>query len=418
METATPKKSFAKMAAFCFVEFSFYAMSSALVYNSAFMDSKGMDAQAVGLVIAASSMFGVLGQIVWGIVADKIGSSKRTMIICVICAALVGLAVPLLSEVNMGSIPVAAIVIPLISFFTSAATPLLDNWLMGVIHEDPSVKFGRVRMFGSMGSALMGFFVAWLVSQTSYIASFYLFVAMAVPTLAVCCLLKEGQRVARKKVRLRDMHLGRLFTDYYYRYFIIFCVGVFMAMTVGSFHYLLIKEIGGADALFSLGEYSSIKCICEVVSLMVSPFFIKKFGNEKVLLGISACYVIEMAYFALCQSLTMIAVGYCLSGVFYGIVLAAFIQYTDELAPVGLETSAQSVRGAVFSVTMVISGSIGGTIINWLGIRAYYLVCAAICVLALFLYMYMLKRGKRKGIYKQCELRQPQPPEELEFHEG
>ncbi len=394
-------RSIKTIVAFCAVEFLFYAMNAAMVYNNAFLDSKGLDARGVGLVVAASAACSVLGQLVWGVVADKIDSAKRTLMICIVCAALTGLLVPALNRLAGSNILPVATVIPLSHFFLAPATPLLDNWLMGVIHEDPRVKFGRVRMFGSLGSAVMGFFVAWLVSRTSYLASYFLLAAMAVPTLLVCACLKEGRRRARKSVRLRDMQIGRLFTDYYYRWFIVFCVGAFLAMTVGSFHYLLIKEIGGADALFSLGNYSSIKCICEMVSLLVSPLLIRRFGNEKVLLTISACYVLEMGYFAACRSLAMLAFGYCLSGVFYGVVLAAFIQYTDELAPKGLETSAQSVRGAVFSLTSVFSGSVGGPIIRSLGIRSYYLVCAGVCVAALVLYLVVLQRGKARGYQKQ-----------------
>jgi|LSQX01.1.fsa_nt_gb MFS family permease len=394
------------------IEFTVYAAIGATGYGIQYLKSLGnIGPGFIGFVIALNALMSTSGQIFWGVIADKLGSGKKTIILSMILAIGVTLSIPLLAPIKIGEITVAAFIIPLVSFFVAACTPLIDNWLLAIIKKNPEVNFGTIRMFGSLGAVFTGlvFFlltrnISAAQQSTSFLSTYYAFTVLTIPMLIVTSLNSEKEVIAQKKASLKEMNIARLFKDYYYMIFLIFCAGVFMAMTVGNFHVYLISEIAGDEALKNTFLFNSIKSVTEMIALMLSPLLVRKLGSEKMLKLICGLYVFEMVYFAICSSITMVMIGYIFSGALYGTVLPAIIIYTGELAPTGLETTAQSVRGGLFSLTMVVGGILGGQIVNSFGVRGYYLVCGALSVIGLAIFYFALNVGKKKGLKKQSEL--------------
>lgn len=142
----------------CLLEFLYWASLCSNSYLSQFLRETGMSGVAVGSAMAAIAFVGMAAPPVFGIISDKIGSSRRVFILCWFVTAAAWLWVPLTGSTMLGGLSLAVIVMVGGSAFRLSAASILDSWMLqiqdagraGEIRHRPAVRFPRLRCGGRL----------------------------------------------------------------------------------------------------------------------------------------------------------------------------------------------------------------------------------------------------------------------------
>ena len=116
----------------CLLEFLYWASLCSNSYLSQLLRETGMSGVAVGSAMAAIAFVGMAAPPVFGIISDKIGSSRRVFILCWFVTAAAWLWVPLTGSTMLGGLSLAVIVMVGGSAFRLSAASILDSWMLPV----------------------------------------------------------------------------------------------------------------------------------------------------------------------------------------------------------------------------------------------------------------------------------------------
>ena len=133
----------------------FYMAGLGLVYPFQavwFQQSAGLTGAQLGVVLALRPIMGIIGQPLWGRVADRTGARARVLSVVLGGAALAYLALPWMES----AIAIAA-VFTLASFFGTSVMPLGTSVSMAALGDLASLRFGRIRVWGTVGYLVLWF---------------------------------------------------------------------------------------------------------------------------------------------------------------------------------------------------------------------------------------------------------------------
>ena len=80
------------------VVFFLYCALSCSAFTVALYDSRGISSAQVGILLAASSAVSIFSPPIMGLLADKLRSKRRTLMLCLLLGGLTDLLLPLLAD--------------------------------------------------------------------------------------------------------------------------------------------------------------------------------------------------------------------------------------------------------------------------------------------------------------------------------
>lgn len=109
-------------------------------------ENGGLGGTELGLVLAARPLMGMVGQPLWGQLADRTGSRTRVLGVIAVGAALAYAVFPL----AQGFVPLL-VAMAGVSVFATSFIPMTTSISLAALGSEASEGFGRVRVWGTVG---------------------------------------------------------------------------------------------------------------------------------------------------------------------------------------------------------------------------------------------------------------------------
>lgn len=363
------------------MEFIGYGTSiAALGYLTVFLQEVGLDAAQIGMVTAINSVVGMVASPFWGIVSDKIRSMRKTLLICMSVAMVLWFFIPASSQWMIWGMPVMSILLPVTNFFRAPMSSLVDSWTVRSANEH-RLNFNTMRMFGTIGYSATGVFLSWLTAKFGVNWAFYVHTMMLAAAIIICLMMKgedrRGAEAKAEQISLRDMHFGKLIKNYslvtFFIYLILYCIPLNSGDTFLPY---LMEEIGITPKL--VGIIMAVRSAMEIPVLLGFHKFRAKFSLPTLLTIQCACYMLIYFSFTVMRSKVLFIAAMCLQGMASGVEIGCTNNYVYALAPDELKSTAVMLCNAMWALSGFMANFVGGYIVQYSGIRTYYVAMGII----------------------------------------
>jgi PPP family 3-phenylpropionic acid transporter len=334
-----------------------------------FFQQLGFSGAEIGLLTGAAPLITFFGAPFWTRLADSTHRHRRIM------------------TLTMGTAIVAVCLIPLfraflpilinglcLSFFMAPVSSFADNSTMhtlGVKRE----HFGRVRLGGSIGFALMAAIAGVVVQNTELRVAFWVAGCLYLLALLVSRKFDHGTSGAKPAAQ---HGAGTLLRDPRWIVFLGIAFAGGLALTaVNNYLFPLMKELGARESI--MGIALTIGTVFEFPILFFSNRLIRFFKPYGLFLLSMVFTGTRLLLLGWNTSPDLILLIQLLNGLSFPVMIISGVAYAHERAPGGYTTSAQGMFSAmVFGIGCAAGGFLGGPLLETLGGRGLFLVYGAI----------------------------------------
>jgi len=372
------------------------------MYLSAFLVSNGWHSTQVGILNSINNLIGAFSTPFWGAWSDKIRSVKKILIVLIITSAMTFGLVPFM-DWKIAGVSLLFIVIPVATFFMRPMGSLVDNWMVRGCNKF-GLHFGAIRCTGSITFGIVGLSLGFLVPKineaspsgnlgTRLTFSFYS-LALMLLLIAVLTLKESTFETGKKKQSLKEMQFGKLFKNYYYITYLVYAIIIQVPLAcVNSFFAFLLEEINVDVAM--IGYVQGTKAFIEIPMLLLMDRIRNKCPLYYLLIASGFLYMIEAFAYSSATAFIHIMFICLLQGLAGGLHIAAGSNYVNTLAPSNLKATAQTLNGSMVSFAGILGNAVGGVVIEYVGVRAFYRVSSFVLLGALILYMLSFPIGEK-----------------------
>lgn len=399
-------KSHVRYLYFSLIVFMLYSGICCSAFMVTLYDSRGITQSQVGIILAISSAVSIFSPPVMGILADKIRSKRKTLMLTLLVGGITNAILPLLA----GNFILLLATVLIGNAFRGASFSVYDAWLVAECAEDSKkggkMDYGAVRLWGSVGYSLFSLIFGWMVKMAAGEVDIALYIGGSIMTLtgAMCLLGRQqetGAAVAgegkKSTLTLRQLKPQRLLKNYYFVTFFFVFILVNVTKDFGTAYLTYLLQDIGKDASY-IGVLNGIKAAAEVPLMLVSGKLAKKFGYEACIFSVGLIYAVEHLCYSWAASPVVLIVAQVLHGAFSGLFMGLAGSYLFSLVPGSLSTSAQTFAIAGSNIMSVLGNLGSGYLLEALGVRVLYQCIAIPPAIGILLFGVTLIIGKSKKI--------------------
>lgn len=348
-----------------------------LPLTSTAMSGVGMSMAAIGWMWAARSVLGILGPVMWGVLSDRRGDARPFTI----AALLSGGALLALLSMTTTAGP-AIVIFGLYGLLAGPSGSLIDGMVLTAL-GDAKHRFGRWRMWGTIGFGITAFTSALLIDRE-------LIEPLPSVLFPVCAVLTGSAGLALLLVpnlprpalaRLRDVWPVIKRPD---------MLALFATTTILWCSHIgyssFVTPLATARGLpeWSVGGSLAAAIVVEAIMLREAGAIMRRFGARPVLVGVLALTVIRWTLTAMTTSPVLFILLNGLHGVTFGLFFGVLVTVVAERTPPEMRQSAQGVIG---SGSFGLGGFIGSLLVGYVfgatDAQTTWLVMAGIATLGL-----------------------------------
>jgi MFS transporter, PPP family, 3-phenylpropionic acid transporter len=349
------------------------ATAAILPFFSLLLRDRGLQADQVGLVLAAWSLAGVVTAPIWSHYADTRFGTVRTLVVASIAAACAALG---LAAVGSIAVAILALVV-LLGVAQSPITALADALALTTLGVERESRYGTIRLWTSVGWGVAVIaFGAWFEhSGLNVLLPVYAAGALAYAAVASTFPRTSGASATHGS---RLGALGEvLHSSGALRRFLVGLLLVGMATQAAwTFVPLRIADRGGGP--FLIGLAAGIAAFIEIPFFAASGRLAARFGQRALFVAGVGVYIAMMLAFAAVSNPEVVAFIRAGSGVGFGLVYASLVVIAGTLTPSHLRNTGQAVIQTInWGIAPVIGAAMGGLIYRHLGAPTLFLIAAA-----------------------------------------
>lgn len=366
-------------------------------YQTVYLQNNGMTTADIGVLNAVSSIVGIFASALWGLIADRINSIKKTFIVDLILSALFIAVIPFLPAKARYASTMFIIYCAAANFAKAPIGTLLDNLTIRNCAAY-SLNYGPIRAFGSftytIGSALCTMLLATLSVQWT----FWLTSILLIPPILCLFFAYDPKVVKPAKAKGGKGDMKALFGNYYYITFLIFIAALYIPLsTEGAFITYLMEEKGIPNTNYGL--FLAVRALMEVPLLLCIRQLRQRIKLKYIVMAACVLMGVECLLQGLfANSFQQILLFACFFGFGNGLFIGSASMYVYKLAPDSLKASAQSFYAAVTSAASILGHLLGGFVYAALGGATFYITIgiAHIAAVGFFILTHII--GKNKGL--------------------
>ncbi|MDR3084890.1 MAG: MFS transporter [Christensenellaceae bacterium] len=340
-------------------------------YYSVFLRGIGFSGEQLGLWGSVVSLIGMVTLPVWGLMADKMGSSKRLYLVAMVAFGCVYCLLPFLGGLYPAApLPLYATLL-LYAAIVQPTHSLQDAWLIPA-SASSGVPYAKVRAFGSLGFGLLSILYGFITKWGGTAVALYMAPLLVLPLVLFCLRFKadgaQSPRISRQSpaVLLQNRRLLCAFL----MTIVLGCYGAFIT----PFYPFILEHAGVAADRF--GWVSGYGALIQVGVLYAFNRWFKNAPLPLVLVTAGLFGVAENALYALASNLPMMFAAATLWGVAMALNVSALPLYVYSLVPGEHVSTAISLNASVVMLFSIIGNFSGGLLLTALGIERY-LFCVA-----------------------------------------
>lgn len=264
---------------------------------------------------------------------------------------------------------------------------MMETWILQVTNHHKSISYGSIRLWASVGYAVMALAYSVLLKYLPVSSTFYFYALMAVPAILLAFTVPRThhESAIKKRVRLRDMPFKQLASYWTISYALFAILKQIPSGWQAQYLTFLVTDYGYDYAAFA--AFMCLTAFCEVPSLFFSRRIINRFGLIKPIIVGVCLSVIEVLLYAFGTGLPFLVAGQIIKGLSFGLLMACQMQYVYRLAPKGLEVTTQAALGSISSIVGIFAAMGGGYLLESLGVRPFYMLLGGMHTLAVLVFV-------------------------------
>jgi len=343
----------------------FAAAACVLPFLILYYERLNFSGPQIGLLTGISPLVTLASAPLWTNLADV--TRRHRLVVSIILLASAGclFAMPFLTSfwpVLVAAVLLSACLVPVTSFFDSATMFMLGG------RQD---LYGRVRLGGTFGYGLMGYFAGLLVQRYDIRLALWAAAALLLLTLIIAQVLRYGA------LKLDPAQTGSVRTLLADRRWLPFLALAFAGglSTLISTNYLFayMKELNASEA--SMGLAITLSTVAEVPVLYFGNRLINRFRSGPLLMAAMVITGARLLLFFFAVTPNLVLGLQLLNGLTFPLMWLSGVAYAHEHAPAGLVATAQGLFGAmVYGFGSAVGGFAGGPLFAAIGGRATYIV--------------------------------------------
>lgn len=357
----------------------FGAAGAILPYLNLFYQSQGMETAQIGILAALMTATNLLAGPFWSAMADRFQLHDRML------PLMIMMTLPMALFLGLGrDFVVLMVAIFLFAAILAPIVPMADNAVLTIL-GDQKRDYGKLRVWGSIGWGISAVIVGRLIEAVGMGSSFAMYI-----TLMFLCGIVASRLPARPRVDDEPFwtNVRRFISQKRWLMFLVsvFTFGTTMSILMNYF-VLYFKEIGGGEGLFGLTVLSA--SIGEIPMLFFAPLLLKRFSSRTLIAtALFSLMVRAFVYSTIVDPVWGIA-AQLLHGPSFALMLAASVNYVNDLSPSNLGASAQSLFGATFFGLGGVSGAlIGSRLYETMGAVALFQIAGLIVFIGLCSFLF------------------------------
>src|SRR3954447_5124152 len=359
---------------FCLIGF---AEGAFVPFLPLLLRDRGLDAQAIGAVLALMAAVGFASGPLWGYAADRALGKERTFVVC-----LVGAVAGLLALGFAHGTVALAIAGSIVWLFRSPVMPLADALALDRLEGRRDV-YGRVRAWMSAAFALGAVFWGILIEQLGIdVMAFGYAMLLGVNALLVAVVFRRRWPRPAGAGPKHERRIGSLASA---PPVLLFLLALFLIFgpysTAYSFASLRIAALGGG-ALF-VGLSAGLQAAAEVPSMIAASRWAHRLRPAYLFAAGAAFYIVVYIVWAAVDDPLVVALTRTIAGFGFGLTYVGAVVIADELVPLHLRATGQAAAKAVSSGLAPVAGFVGGGFIfGTAGPATFFLIAAALTALS------------------------------------
>lgn len=371
----------------------FINMSARAIFGpfiTVYLQEKGLSLQHIGIVTSLNAFVIILSQPFWGIIADRLQSIKKTMVVCFVFQGLIVFNFSLANGILL-----VALVYCTSTFFSSPEGTLLDTWsIHSLKNTGEENSLGHLKLWGCLGYALCSVLAGIVINKYSTQATIPVYAVLLLCIGAFIHFSKISTSTA-KPLKLKEMQVGRITRD---SLFILFLIYIFFMQlphrSSFTFFPALINELGGNKAM--VGYASAVMFLSEAVISYFSRGLLKRIKPVYLIISSAGFFALWQFLYSIVTSPQQIIFIAVLDGPAFALFTIGTLYYLDSLAPKELRTTYQTIAYAVyFGLSGVVGNAVGGWCIANRGYKTMYNAgCILIIVATVIFTCITLRNGK------------------------
>ena len=350
---------------------------------------RGYNSAQVGLFMVAGPFLAVFSQPLWGYVSDRLRSVKKILFALWIMTVLCSIGLFRADGFWTTLLSVSAVF-----FFFIPSSPLLDSASV-LVAQQAGVSYGSIRLWGSVGFALVAIASAYLLAFVGGLANLqYLFWAFWVFPLILIWFFRDQQAAARP-ISLRSLK------EAVNREFVWLLVIVAILSTShranDSMLPLYIKSLGGTEQMVSWAF--GIAAVFEIVTFLLIPRWLNRYHELGLMAIAAALYAVRWLLYGLVDAPAAIVALQVLHAATFGVYWVVLIHYVGRIVPAHFRSTGLALLAAVHGgVAALIGGYGGGIVMDRLGGETLYGITALLAgIAALLLFLTRFRQNIRSS---------------------
>jgi PPP family 3-phenylpropionic acid transporter len=355
-----------------------------------FYQRQGLSGTEIGWLGTIGALTGLISAPLWGRWSDITENPRRLLQIALVGSALLYLLV------SFQSIFWWFAVLILLQASISSGTDALSTGL--ALKQAGSGRFGSVRLWGSLGWAIVVLLAGWGIERRGLELAFWGYAVLV--GLSVLLLNGIGNRRAAEtnpsnRASLSTLGLLRRITRDRAMLGLAIALTITWLTRLGTYQFeaLYMDQLGAGESLIGLS--STVGAVIEIGAMLWADRLVTQRGSDRLLKTTLLLYALMGLGVVLAPAVWMIIAMRALGGFAFSFYSIALVRFIDERAPLGQVTTVLALytvtlRGLITTVGAPLSGLIYDTA------GAYWLyVLAALGSLLAWLILRLTVSGKR-----------------------
>lgn len=358
-------------------------------YFTVYLTNKGLSYSQVGMALAINSLVGVTFQPIWGYVTDKYLNKRQTLIITIAVSAVT----ILLFVFVKGWIPIMLTVI-LFMIFLSPINSVADSYCYNLIDKYKTIQYGKVRLMGSIGYAIIALLIGIVVKKTSINSIFYAYLILSIFSILVLISIDFKGKSSGYRLDFSDLlHIIKN------KRFLIFLLSVMIINIClganGNYISILIKKTGGDVS--NLGLLWFVVAISELPAFFFGNKLLKKFGDINLYIVCLVLYTLRYFLDSISLTYNVVILIQIMQGITFPLFLIASMNYVNRIVPEKMRTSGITLYSALgCGLGNFIGNMVGGFILQTFDVFLLFKLLSFNCLLSI-LVVIILKKVEAKS---------------------
>jgi MFS transporter, PPP family, 3-phenylpropionic acid transporter len=356
----------------------FGAISILFPFMALFYKSQGLTGGQIGLLAAISPIISFFGAPLWTGTADATHRHKLIAMVSIVGVVTIAFIFP-----GVASFGGLLLMISLYAFFGAPTGSLVDSAVLTLL-VDRKERFGRIRLWGTIGYGVVAPFAGNLVGRLGLKWAFWGYAILMLGGLLIIT------RIPFRQSRSNTSFRGGMRVQFANQPWMLFMVMVFIAgigmATINNYLFVYMQGLGASKTL--MGFALTVSTISEVPAMFFSDRLLRRFGARGMLIIAMTAIGLRLICYSLTTQPWVVLVIQLVHGLTFAAIFTAGVYYADQIAPPGMKATTQGMfNGTMMGFGSATGGLLGGLLLDRFSPGGMYAFVGTLVLIGLIMFL-------------------------------